>query len=106
MPGVKKRFVLFSLGKIARADYKPATCPAFSTSTRPGQVRTRICFARARERGERGEMPLWSGRCTHTHVRIVRGGPVLVFPEDKTVRDPVHARLAKRATEKAKQVGV
>jgi hypothetical protein len=51
-------------------------------------------------------MPLaggWSGRCTH--VRMV-GEPVLVFPEDKTVRDPVHARLAKRVAEKAKQVGV
>jgi hypothetical protein len=48
----KKRFVRFSLGKIARAEYKPATCPAFSTSTRPGQVRTRVCVARAREHAD------------------------------------------------------
>jgi hypothetical protein len=61
-------------------------------------------------------MPLsggWSG-CGSNHVKL-EPVPFVYFPGDKAVRDPVHARLEKRAAEKAarkleqqseKQVGV
>jgi hypothetical protein len=52
---------------------------------------------------ERGEMPL-SGlgrRKTGSAIATLEYEEVWVFPEDKEIRDPVHARLAKCVAEKA-----
>jgi hypothetical protein len=46
----------------------------------------------------------WTG-CSSKHVKLEHV-PFVYFPGDKAVRDPVHARLAKRAAEKAAKVGV